>query len=143
MFFKRRRNSNTTSKRSNLYVNNFIINCIILKKKILLNKHISKIVSEADIVVSILYPFLESNSKLKFDVKFLLFKVIFYAIVKYALMVRYRKPYRFLKRLQIIKLKLLKFINNRPKLQNALKFYYTSVLRLIEEKIKIILRFIN
>uniref|UniRef100_A0A1A9V1G7 Uncharacterized protein n=1 Tax=Glossina austeni TaxID=7395 RepID=A0A1A9V1G7_GLOAU len=38
MFFKRRKNSNTTSERSNL------------KKKILLNKHISKIVSEADII---------------------------------------------------------------------------------------------
>uniref|UniRef100_A0A1A9Z612 Uncharacterized protein n=1 Tax=Glossina pallidipes TaxID=7398 RepID=A0A1A9Z612_GLOPL len=38
MFFKRRRNSNTTSERINL------------NKKILLNKRISKIVSEADIV---------------------------------------------------------------------------------------------
>lgn len=87
---------------------------VILDKKMIFNEHVSYTINKINITTKILYPFINRKSQLSIENKILILKVVFHAILYYAVPVWHDASECHIKRLQIAQNKLLKMMYDLP-----------------------------
>lgn len=87
---------------------------IMLDQKMTFKEHIPYIVNKVNVLIRILYPFINRRSSLTIGNKKLILKSIFHAVIFYAVPVWSTSASCHIKRLQITQNKLLKLIYNLP-----------------------------
>lgn len=121
MWFTRRRKQEFLPQ-SNLQLNSINIEwsetCkylgVTFDKKLTFEKHLSNTVHKVNLMVKILYPFINRKSKLSIENKLLIFKTIFQPVLTYASPVWADCANTHIKKLQICQNKVLKLILNLP-----------------------------
>lgn len=108
---------------------------LVLDPKLNYRDHVSYIVNKCNVLIRTLYPLINRNSTLSIDNKMLIFKLIFQAIIFYAVPVWAKSAKCHIKRLQILQNKLLKFIYNLPRHFSTDRLHQIANVELVAVKI--------
>lgn len=108
---------------------------VILDPKMKFKDHIPYIVNKCNILIRVLYPFINRNSFLNISNKKLILKSIFHAVIFYAAPVWVTSAKCHLGKLQVVQNKLLKLIYNLPRLYSTSRLHQLAELDLVVDRL--------
>lgn len=116
---------------------------IILDTKLKFKDHIPYVINKVNLLIKMLYPFINRKSHLSLDNKMLIFKSIFQSAIYYGAPIWGSSAPCHLQKLQVVQNKLLKLIFNLPFYYSTQRLNERAGVELVIQKIEILTQHFN